>query len=46
MIKAITTSTNRHILINDIRKCYIHKNAILSSNSFLEIGSCEVLPMH
>lgn len=44
MIKAFAASTSRHISIKNIQKCYIHKNATLSSNGFLEIGSCEVLP--
>lgn len=44
MIKAVIASTNKHISIKSIQKCYIHKNATLSSNGFLEIGSCEVLP--
>lgn len=44
MIKAFSVSISRHISIKSIQKCYIHKNATLSSNGFLEIGSCEVLP--
>lgn len=44
MVKVFAVSASRHIQINSIQKCYIHKNATLSSNGFLEIGSCEVLP--
>lgn len=44
MIRGFAISNDKNIVIRNARKCYIHKDAIISSAGQLEIGSCEILP--